>query len=185
MAGKTQDQFHPFTPKERLKVYSKGFISPFRFFFSGAQAGITQWQDSPHEWGQGAAGYWTRYGNYYGYQLISDVLQMTGEDILHEDNYYYGSGYHGFWKRTKYAVKSSVLARGADGTQHFSISQVGSTAGAAFISRIWQPHSTGSAGDGAISFGISMGTNAGVNVVREFMPDIIRHVLRRGEGSQR
>jgi hypothetical protein len=178
MAGKTQDQFHPFTPKERLKIYSKGFISPFRFFFAGAQAGITQWQDVPHEWGQGAAAYGTRYGNYYGYQLISDVLQMTGEDILHEDNYYYGSGYHGFWKRTKYAVKSSVLARGADGRQHFSISQIGSTAGAAFISRIWQPHSTGSAADGAQSFGIALASNAGVNVIREFLPDIVRHVLR-------
>jgi hypothetical protein len=183
MAGKTQDQFHPFTPKERLKVYGKDFISPFHFIFAGAQAGITQWQDSPHEWGQGAGAYWTRYGNYYGYETIADVLQMFGEDILHEDNYYYGSGYHGFWKRTKYAVKSSVLARGADGTQHFSFSQLGSTAGAAFISRIWQPHSTGSAGDGAVSFGIAMGTNAGINVVREFMPDIVRHVLRRGEAS--
>ena len=77
------------------------------------------------------------------------------------------------------------MVRGADGTQHFSISQLGSTAGAAFISRIWQPRSTGSAGDGAQSFGIAMGMNAGINVVREFMPDIVRHVLRRGEGNQR
>lgn len=178
MAGKTQDQFRPFTPKERLKVYAKGFISPFRFFYAGAQAGITQWQDTPHEWGQGASGYGLRYGNYYGYQFISDILQMTGEDILHEDNYYYGSGYHGFWKRTKYAVKSSVLARGANGRQHFSFSQLGSTAGTAFISRIWQPGSTGSASDGAQSFAIAMGANAGINVVREFMPDIVRHVFR-------
>jgi hypothetical protein len=183
MAGKTQDQFHPFTPKERLNVYVKDFISPFHFFFAGAQAGITQWQDTPHEWGQGASGYGLRYGNYYGYETISDVLQMFGEDILHEDNYYYGSGYHGFWKRTKYALKSSVLARGADGTQHFSFSQLGSTAGAAFISRIWQPRSTGSAGDGAVSFGIAMGTNAGINVAREFMPDVVRHIFRRGQGS--
>jgi hypothetical protein len=110
---------------------------------------------------------------------------MIGEDILHEDNFYYGSGEHGFWKRTKYAVKSSVLARGADGTQHFSISQVGSTAGAAFISRLWQPRSQDTAADGAKSFGISLATNAGVNVLREFLPDVARHIFRRGEESQR
>jgi hypothetical protein len=84
----------------------------------------------------------------------------------------------------KYAVKSSVLARSDDGTQHLSVSQIGSTAGAAFISRLWQPRSNNSAGDGAVSFGISMATNAGVNVIREFLPDITRHVFRRSESSQ-
>jgi hypothetical protein len=185
MAGKTQDQFHPFTAKERLKVYTKDLVSPFHFILAGAQAGVTQWQDTPHEWGEGAAGYGRRYANYYAYQTTSQYMQMIGEDILHEDNYYYGSGYHGFWKRTKYAIKSSVLARGADGTQHFSISQVGSTAGAAFVSRLWQPRSTDTAADGAKSFGFALATNAGVNVLREFLPDAARHVFRRGEGSQR
>jgi hypothetical protein len=180
MAGKTQEQFHPFTAKERLKVYTKDLISPFHFFIAGAQAGITQWQDSPHEWGQGAAGYGRRYANYYAYDTVSSYMQMILEDILHEDNYYYGSGYHGFWKRTKYAVKSSVLARGAGGTQHFSISQIGSTAGAAYVSRLWQPGPRDIAIDGTKSFGIALATNAGVNVLREFLPDAYRHVLRRG-----
>lgn len=185
MAGKTQDQFMPFTPEERLKAYALDLFGPFHILMAGAQAGITQWQNVPHEWGQGAEGYGKRFGNYYAYAATSAVLQMIGEDILHEDNFYYGSGEHGVWKRVKYAVKSSVMARGADGTQHFSISQVGSTAGAAFISRLWQPRSQDTAGDGATSFGISMATNAGVNVLREFMPDIARHIFRRGEQSGR
>jgi hypothetical protein len=185
MAGKTQDQFHPFTAKERLKVYTKDLISPFHFILAGAQAGITQWQDSPSEWGQGAAGYGRRYANYYAYQTTSQYMQMVLEDILHEDNYYYGSGYHGFWRRAKYAVKSSVLARGADGTQHFSISQIGSTAGAAYVSRLWQPGPRDIAIDGTKSFGLALASNAGVNVLREFLPDVYHHVFRRGEGNQR
>jgi hypothetical protein len=184
MAGKTQDQFHPFTAKERLKVYTKDLISPFHILVAAAQSGITQWQNQPPEWGQGAAGYGRRFANYYAYDTTSSYMQMIGEDILHEDNYYYGSGEHGFWRRTKYAIKSSVLARGADGTQHFSISQVGSTAGAAFVSRLWQPRSSDTASDGAKSFGFAMGTNALVNVLREFLPDAARHVFRRGEESQ-
>jgi hypothetical protein len=112
------------------------------------------------------------------------MLQMAGEDVLHEDNLYYGSGERGVWRRVQYAVKSSVLARSDDGTQHFSVSQVGSTAGAAFISRLWQPRSNDSAGDGAVSFGISMATNAGVNVLREFLPDVTRLVFHRREGSR-
>jgi hypothetical protein len=185
MAGKTQDHFHPFTAKERLKIYTKDLISPFHFILAGAQAGITQWQDSPSEWGQGAAGYGRRYANYYAYQTTSQYMQMVLEDILHEDNYYYGSGYHGFWRRTKYAVKSSWLARGADGTQHFSVSQIASTAGAAYVSRLWQPGPRDIAVDGAKSFGLALASNAGVNVLREFLPDVYHHVFRRGEGNQR
>ena len=177
MAGKTQDQFKPLTAEERVKVYEKDLLSPFHFALAGVSAGLTQLQDTPKEWGLGAQGFGIRFANYYGEAVISDVLQMTGEDLLHEDNLYYGSGYHGVWKRMKYAIASSVLARGSDGTQHFSISQVGSTAGAAFISRLWQPRSSESAGDGAKNFGINMATNAGINVVREFLPGITNHIF--------
>jgi hypothetical protein len=183
MAGKTQGQFTPLTPKERLKVYAKDLLSPFHFMMAGASAGITQLQNVPPEWGQGAEGYARRFANYYAYATTSSMLQMAGEDILHEDNLYYGSGEHGVWKRVRYAVKSSVLARSDDGTQHLSVSQIGSTAAAAFISRLWQPSSNNSAGDGAVSFGISMATNAGVNVIREFLPDVTRHIFHGNESS--
>jgi hypothetical protein len=179
MAGKTQDQFVPFTPKKRLKAYAESLFSPFHFFLAGLQAGISQEQDSPHEWGQGAEGYGKRFGNYYAEATTAAMLQMIGEDLLHEDNYYYGSGEHGMWKRLKYAVKTSVLARGTDGTLHFSISQVGSTAAASFISRLWQPPSRDSAADGAKNFGVSMATNAGVNVAREFLPDLFQRLFHR------
>jgi hypothetical protein len=184
MAGKTQDQFTPLTPKERLKVYAKDLFAPFHFLMAGASAGITQVQNVPPEWGQGTEGYARRFANYYAYATTSSMLQMAGEDLLHEDNLYYGSGEHGAWRRVKYAVERSVLARSDDGSSHFSISQVGSTAGAAFISRLWQPRSNDSAGDGAVSFGISMATNAGVNVIREFLPDITRHVFHHGTDGQ-
>jgi hypothetical protein len=184
MAGKTQDQFKPLTPKQRLELYAKDLFGPFHLMMAGLAAGITQLQNSPKEWGQGAQGYGLRYANYYGYATVSSVLQMGGEDLLHEDNLYYGSGEHGLWRRVRYAVKSSVLARGADGTQHFSVSQVGSTAAAAFISRLWQPPSTDSAEDGAKSFGISLATNAGINVVREFLPDVTRHVFHKNVSNQ-
>jgi hypothetical protein len=179
MAGKTQDKFKPLTARKRLKVYADDLFSPFHFFMAGVSAGVTQAQNVPPEWGQGAQGYGRRYANYYASATVSNMLQMAGEDLLHEDNLYYGSGEHGIWRRVKYAVKSSVLARGSDGTQHFSASQLGSTAAAAFISRLWQPRDDRTAGDGAVSFGISMATNAGVNVVREFLPDATRRIFHR------
>jgi len=185
MAGATQAEFTPLTPKKRLVVYSKDLFGPFSIFLAGLSAGVTQAQNSPPEWGGGARGYGIRFANYYGEAFVSNMLQMFGEDILREDNLYYGSGERGFWKRTGYAVRSSVLARGKDGTQHLSISQVGSTAGASFISRTWQPPSDSSAADGARNFGIQLATNAGVNVVREFLPDVTRPIFHRTDKRQK
>jgi hypothetical protein len=73
------------------------------------------------------------------------------------------------------------MARGNDGRQHISISQIGSIAGASFTSRLWQPSTNSSAGDGAVSFGIGMGVNVGVTILREFLPDVTRHYLRHDQ----
>jgi len=99
---------------------------------------------------------------------------LGGESLLHEDNRYFQSGKQGVWARTKYALASSVLARHDNGKLGFSYSRLGSTAGSAFISRTWQPSTDNSPADGARSIGISMGANAGRNIIREFLPDLLR-----------
>jgi hypothetical protein len=176
ISGKTKDQFRPLTQKERAEVYAKGLLSPFHFLTAAGSAGIAQWKDTPAAWGQGADGFADRFGNYMAKQAVQRTLRWWGEAALHEDNRYFGSGEHGIWRRTRYAVVSSVLARHDNGKQYFSFSQLGSTAGAAFISRLWQPSTNSSAGDGAESFGIAMGASAGLNVLREFLPDAMRKI---------
>ncbi len=174
MSGKTQDQFQPLTQSQRTDAYMKGLFSPFLFVNAGLSAGITQAQDVPHSWGQGAEGYGRRFGNYFAKQTVTRTLRWGGESLLHEDNRYFQSGKQGVWARTKYALASSVLARHDNGKLGLSYSRLGSTAGSAFISRTWQPSTDNSPADGARSFGISMGTNAGTNIIREFLPDILR-----------
>jgi hypothetical protein len=51
-------------------------------------------------------------------------------------------------------VVGSVLARHDNGKQYFSLSRLGSQAGAAFLSRTCQPSTNNTAGDGAESFGL-------------------------------
>jgi len=72
-----------------------------------------------------------------------------------------------------------VLARHDDGSRYVSISQVSGTAAGAFLSRAWQPASQRSAGDGAVSFGISMASNMGFGVVKEFLPDLGRVITKK------
>jgi hypothetical protein len=184
MAGRTQADFKALRPGQRAKFYAKGLIGPFMFFSVAATAGITQATDVPKSWGQGAEGYGHRFGNYVEKQAVQRGLRLAGEEMLHEDNRYFGSGEQSAGRRIVYALKSSVMARRSDGTQHLSISGIGSIAGASFISRLWQPPTDNSAGDGAVSFGIGMGVNAGLNVLREFLPDVTRHVFRGNQQDQ-
>jgi hypothetical protein len=180
MSGRKQADFKPLTAGQKAKFYARGMFGPMMFLSAGVSAGVTQAMDVPAPWGQGAEGYFHRFGNYLAKQGVQRTLRLGGEELLHEDNRYFQSGEHGFGRRMMYAIKSSVMARSDNGTQHISISQIGSIAGASFISRLWQPSTNNSAGDGATSFGIGMGVNVGWHIAREFLPDISRHVFRRG-----
>jgi hypothetical protein len=52
-------------------------------------------------------------------------------------------------------------------------------AAGAFLSRFWQPPSQRSAGDGAVSFGITMGSNMGFSLLKEFLPDLGRVITKK------
>jgi hypothetical protein len=149
------------TQRERTHLYWKTMVNPLGLIKVGFSAGIDQWKDKPPEWEQGAPGYGKRFANILGQYLIQRTVTFGLASALHEDNRYFNSGKKSFWSRTGYAVASGMLARHHDGSGHVSISQVGGVAAGAFLSRAWQPTSQHSAGDGAVSFGISMASNMG------------------------
>jgi len=169
----------PMTASERFRHYLRSTYSPGSVVGAAAAAGITQWEDKPKEWKQGAEGYGDRVGNAYAIHVMRGTIEYGASALLHEDDRYVRSPDKGFWKRSKHAVGEIFIARNDAGHERFAFSRFGGAAGAAFISRIWQPHSTNSAGDGAVVFGINMGLTAGNNLFHEFWPDIKRHVFKK------
>jgi len=172
-------RFVPLTGSERLSQYLTGLASPETIVKAAASAGIRQWNGTPKEWGGGAQAYGERVGSAFAQHVVESTIQYGLSAALHEDNRYFVSQQAGFLRRTNYAVKSTFLARHNDGKRGFSFSRVGGSAGGAFISRVWQPRSTTSAGDGAVSLGLNMGAAVGFNVVREFLPDIKRRFHKK------
>jgi hypothetical protein len=168
-------EFAPMTRSERISRYLTGLTDAESVFRAAASAGFAQSSNTPREWGGGAEAYGKRVGNSYAEHFINRTLQYGIAAALHEDNRYFASGETGFFRRTKYAIASTFLARHDNGSRFLSISRFGGVAGAAFISRQWQPRSTTSAGDGAVSFGTTMGVDVGFNIFREFWPGMKRH----------
>lgn len=187
MAGtKTASDFRPLSHRERNVIYGRSLINPF-WYFKGAMSGAWDLKnDKPEEWEQGASGYGKRVANIMGQYAIQRSVAFGLESLLHEDNRYFGSGGKGFWGRTGYAVSSSILARHDNGRRYPSVSQVAGFAAGAFLSRAWQPASTHTAGDAAVSFGISMGFNVLMCELKEFLPDIMRPLMKgpRNQSSQ-
>jgi hypothetical protein len=173
-ATRLQPAFKPMTQSERFQHYVKGTFSVESILRSAVGAGISQGNDTPHEWGQGAEGYARRFGNSFGQQIMRQTLMYGAADFLHEDNRYLPSGESGAGARLKYAVASTFLARKDDGTRRFSYSRLGSTLAVAFISREWQPPSENKPRNAAASFGTTLGTEVGFNIAREFLPKVFR-----------
>jgi hypothetical protein len=179
MAGaKKASDFRPLTERERAHLYFKLMTNPLGFAKAGLSAGIDQWKDKPEEWKQGASAYGKRFANIVGQYSIQRTVTFGVASVLREDNRYFNSGKKGFWPRTRYALTSGILARHDDGSRHLSVSQLGGVAAGAFLSRLWQPPSQHSAGDGAVSFGITMSSNIAFSVVKEFLPDVGRAIAK-------
>ena len=175
MAGTTRaSDFRPLTQRQRSSLYLKIMMNPLGYIKAGFSAGIDQWKDKPPESEQGASGYGKRFANILGQYSIQRTVTFGLASALHEDNRYFNSGKKGLWPRAGYALSSGVLARHDDGRRYLSISELGGVAAGAFLSRAWQPPSQHSAGDGAVSFGITMANNMAFSVVKEFLPDLGR-----------
>jgi hypothetical protein len=184
MAGtKRATEFRPLTQPERTRIYLKTMVNPLGFAKAGLSAGIDQWKDKPPEWELGASGYGKRFANIEGQYSIQRTVTFSLSSVLHEDNRYFNSGKKRMWPRIEYALTSGILARHDDGDRYISFSQLGGVAAGAFLSRLWQPSSQSSAGDGAVSFGLTMSSNIGFSVVKEFLPDLGRAVVRKNQKS--
>lgn len=186
MAGtRKATEFRPLTQRERTQLYLKTMVNPLGFAKAGLSAGIDQWNDKPQEWEQGVSGYGKRFGNIEGQYAIQRTVTFGLSSALHEDNRYFNSGKKATWSRIEYALSSGILARHDDGDRYISVSQLGGVAAGAFLSRLWQPPSQSSAGDGAVSFGITMSSNIVFSVVKEFLPDLGRGLAKKYQKSSR
>lgn len=168
-------EFVPLTTSERARLYLKNAFGPAAILRAAAAGGIAQWEGTPKEWKGGAEAYGDRFGSALAKHVIREAIEFGGATALHEDNRYVRSLDTGFIRRTKHAVTSVFVARNEAGQEHFAYSRFGSVLGSSFISRLWQPPSEDGSGDALVSFGLTMVSDMGWNVFKEFSPSLRNH----------
>lgn len=143
-----------------------------------AGSGIDQARNSPREWGQDADAFGIRVASHFGQHFIKEQLLFAVEALDHENPVRIHSTRAGFKNRLIDAVKYTFIVRNDNGEMMFSYSRLIADYGAGFISRTWYPQRLHSFGSGLQAGTTSLALDVGMNVLREFWPDLKRLIRR-------
>ena len=168
----------PLTVGGKLRFYLKATYGPGALASKAASSGLNQWLDSPDEWGQGMKGYRRRYASAVGQSTINNSIRFGIGAALREDPRYFPSERRGFLPRMGHALASTFVTRTDSGGRAFAVSRFGGAFGSAFISNSWRPAGEDTTNHALGRAGITLALGAGMNVFREFWPDM-RRVSRR------
>jgi hypothetical protein len=158
------------TFSERLDIYARSFISPETYIGPALGAGIGQWEDSPHEWGEGAEGYGLRYGSGFGRSVISRTIALGVATADGEDDRYFRSNESGVWKRARHAIAATFVSRTSSGGAMPAYSRFVGAYSAGFIANAWEPRSENNIQDAALRGTTSLLSSIGWHMFKEFWP---------------
>jgi hypothetical protein len=168
----------PQSKEDEFREYVSSTIGILPTLGSAASAGAGQWMNLPPEWGQGMEGYARRFGSSFGFNAVRTTLTYGTARVFQEDNRYFASNQPNPVRRVLHALISPVEGRHPSGSDSFSVSSATGIAGASLISLAWSPRSWQGAANTAQSAGLTYGGVAVLNLIREFVPDIIRRIQR-------
>jgi hypothetical protein len=166
--------FQRISAKQKLKIAAKDSFDWPAFLTGGLFAGLYQLDNSNPSFGQGAAGYFRRFGTASADQVIGNMMtEGFVPAIGHQDPRYFrlGKGEGTKKHRFVHAVESIMVAKMDSGKKSFNFSEWGGNAIGAAISNAYYPDSR-TAADNVQKLLISCGTDAFSNVLKEFWPDV-------------
>jgi hypothetical protein len=168
----------PLTVGGKLRFYLKATYGPGPLLNMAAWAGLNQWRDFPTQWGQGMEGYGRRFASRVGQSTLNNSIRFGVGAALREDPRYFPSERKGVLPRIGHALAYTFVARTDSGGRTFAVSHFAGALGSAFISNSWYPAGVDDTNHALGRAGITVAVDAGMNVVREFWPDVKR-VFRR------
>jgi hypothetical protein len=173
----------PLTLHEKFQLYLRQTYSVPSILVPAGFAALDQAADSPKEWGQDGQGYLNRLGTQRGQFQIGNFCAFGIGAALHEDPRFFQSGAHGMWRRTRYVMAHTLVARTDNGRVQPAFGNYARALGGAFFPSTWLPQSENSVADSFKRSAIMLGVEVGVHMGVEFGSDDRRFfrekILRR------
>ena len=165
----------PLAAKQKFRLFVHDTFEPVTVIVSAFDAGVAQAADSDPTFGQGAAGYGKRFAA-AGADRISNNFFHTFffPVIFRQDPRYYRLGQGTTRERTAHALTHVFVAQGDSGKKMFNYSEWMGTIAAASLSNTYHPGNDRGVGPASQRIAISIGTDVGFDILREFWPEIVR-----------
>ena len=175
----------PLTPGGKFKLFVSDSTDPFVLFGTGLQGAIGQATNEFPSYGQGAAGYFKRFGAATADLTIGEFMgTFAFASLLHEDPRYFRVGSGPTGKRFGNALASAFVTRTDSGKKRFNWSNVLGRLAAGGISNLYYPSENRGVGLVFARAVIGIGYGAAGAVFSEFGPDIQRKLMKKKAKGQ-
>jgi len=168
------------TARQKFDLFARQTFDPFQWVGAGAQAGLSQAENTWPGYGQGAAGYARRYGASMGdvvdREFMSDFLFPVA---LKQDPRYFRLGRGTIRHRFLYSLEQELWCRTDQGTRQFNYSKVLGAFAAKSISNIYYPPGDRGFGPTLRNSGVAILSSMATGLATEFWPDIDCRVFHK------
>jgi hypothetical protein len=172
--------FVPLSGSQRASLFFKGYVaSPIPYLTSIAEATVTLMADDPDGWGRNWNDYGKRVGTNFALLTMEEGIHDAGDAALRLDPRYFRCRCSGVWPRAWHALKMTALAYDGDGRLHLDLPRFVADYGSSMIVTTGYPPHYAPLVQGVQMGHMQVGSDAGMNLLREFSPDLKRIFHRR------
>jgi hypothetical protein len=160
----------PLSARQKLSLAVHASVDPTVFLGSGIAAAAGQWQNTYGQYGQGAQGYFKRFGAAYGDAAIGTMIgKGILPAVLHQDPRYFYRGSGTIRERSIYAATRGIICRNDRGRPVFNYSNVLGNLAAGGISNAYYPSHDRGISLTFTNWAIGTAGDAASGLVREFI----------------
>jgi hypothetical protein len=170
-----EETAQPFTSMDKMMFSFAEVARPITLLPALYSASYEQLFNTDPKYGHDAGAFGEKFG---ASMLCSASVRVISDGILasafHQDPRYYRIGEGSVIHRGLRSAMQALVRRGDDGANQINFSGVGGRAAAAALTATYYPEPSVTAAVVASTFLISIATDAGGDLVLEFIPDVIR-----------
>ena len=168
--------YTPLTAHQKFHIFVQQTYSVYTVANTAFDAGWAQMTDDWPAYGQGTEGYGKRYGALLAnHEAGSFFENFLFPSLLHQDPRYFrlGPG-HSVFRRVPYAMSRVLVTRSDSGHSTFNSSLLLGLLFVDSLTNAYYPRPERGLGDTMNRFGGGVLSSAETNLLREFMPDMMR-----------
>jgi hypothetical protein len=175
VAAQTPTPYVPLTTLERWQHFGhETFLSPGLYFAALSVAGGAQMAKDPPEWGPHWDGYGKRAGTLLATYAMQSAVHEGAAAALGYDPRYQHCECKGGGRRLGHALLWSFLTKNNEGRTRFNVPAVAGAYAGEMIPYLWYPARYSPLKDGFREGTQEVGITVGVNLFREFAPELKR-----------